>query len=144
MLQTSLCESRMGIIRLLLDKGLCILIVQLLLSEVHTKRSMLLSAGTGSVKTENSPVESSEKPSLLTLFLAIKTNISHIFLVGFVKKCSILGNDRPTFLWTQTREKLNSWTWSGPNPSFFTNIWHQGATSSCFCGSGPDPDAIRT
>jgi hypothetical protein len=45
-----------------------------------------LRKSTGPVKTGISPVETFEKYPLLTLFLAIKTKISHIFLVEFVKK----------------------------------------------------------
>ncbi len=45
-----------------------------------------LRKSTGPEKTGISPVETFEKYPLLTLFLAIKTKISHIFLVEFVKK----------------------------------------------------------
>jgi hypothetical protein len=45
-------------------------------------------AGTVPDRTGISPVETFKKYPLLTLFFAIKTKMSHIFLIEFVKKCS--------------------------------------------------------
>jgi hypothetical protein len=47
-----------------------------------------ISARTSPVEIGISPVESFEKPSLLTLFLSVKTKMPHIFLVEFVEKFS--------------------------------------------------------